>query len=344
MAAAADHWAGNAAGWENAATEVSQSMRNPGGSPWQGAAADSAQLRAYNDRLRVISIADQLHAAAGHARSGTTEIAAAKRQALSSIQAARTAGFTVGEDLSVSYVQGVGSGITAEIRRSQALEFATQIRTAVSALVTTDQEVARKIASAATGVSALTFPEAPPNEPKPDDPKDPGAKGLSVRNAEDVHKRVDPLPPGRQPHVKVLPNSTAVRALFDELTGNSVPAPPSSYPGESRVLEDGTRISYREGSKSGGSTIDIVYPDGTQAKVHVEEVPKPPNPAPVPVPAPAPAPVVVPTPQPLPASPGPVVEAPPVKPEDVGVIAVIGGIGIAILAGIGKFGKVLASP
>ena len=317
-------------------------MPNPGGTAWHGVAAEAAQQRAYSDRMKVVGVADELHMAAMVARNGAGELTAAKQQVLSIVGDARAAGFAVGDDISVSYAPG--SGALASARMSQAQAFNSQIRTAVTTLAAIDLEVARKINSAANGVSALTFPESPPVGPTPEQPKDPDAQSLSVRNAEDVHKVVDPLPQGRQPHVKVLPNSAAVRGLFEELTGNSVPAPPSSYPGESRVLEDGTRISYRDGSKSGGATIDIVYPDGTSAKVHVEEFPRQPNPAPLPAPAPAPIAVPSPDPLPVPSLPSPAVGAPPVAPEDVSVIGVIGGIGIGILAGIGELGKWVLSP
>jgi hypothetical protein len=293
----------------------------------------------------VIAAADELHAAAGIARNGASELNVAKQQVFSAVSSARAAGFTVGEDLSVSFPPGASS-VASVARLSQAQAFAAEIRMAATLLVTLDQPVATNIVAAATGVSALNFPKSPPPGPRPGGPDDTDAKALSVRDAGDVHKIVDPLPPGRQPFVKTVPNSAIARALFEELTANSTPAPPSSYPGESRILEDGTRISYREGSKSGGPTIDIVYPDQTQTKIHVEELPKAPNPAPVPAPAPAPAPVAVPSldPMPTPDLPNPLSGTPPVPPEDIGVIGVIGGIGIGILAGIGEFGKWVFSP
>jgi hypothetical protein len=277
LTTAADHWISNATIWESAFSEVFYGMPNPGGAPWLGLAADAAQERAYRDRMTIIGVADELHAAALVARSGATQLEFAKRQVLSAVSDARAAGFTVDEDLSVSSPPSGNSAALVGTRLSQAQQFASHIRSAAVTLATLDQEVAGKISAAATGVSMLTLPDAPPSEPTPADPKDPDAKGLLVHDADGVHKIVDPLPSGRQPHVKVLPNPETVRGLFDVLTRDSAPAPPSNYPGESRVLEDGTRISYREGSKSGGPTIDLVYPDQTQVKIHVEDLPKPPT-------------------------------------------------------------------
>jgi hypothetical protein len=92
---------------------------------------------------------------------------------------------------------------------------------------------------------------------------------MGVQNAEDVHDIVDPLPPGEQPHVRQLPTSAEIRALYERLTENGTLATPPTYPGTSQLLEDGTRISIRETSSSGGTTIDIKYPDGSIQKVHL---------------------------------------------------------------------------
>ncbi len=83
------------------------------------------------------------------------------------------------------------------------------------------------------------------------------------------HDIVDPLPPGEQPHVRQLPTSAEIRALYERLTENGTLATPPTYPGTSHLLEDGTRISIRETSSSGGTTIDIKYPDGSIQKVHL---------------------------------------------------------------------------
>lgn len=175
-----------------------------------------------------------------------------------------------------------------------------------SALAATDRDVARRISAASGEIQSLSFgpgqtgpKEAPPNEM------------LGVRNAKDVHDIVDPLPPGKQPHVRELPTSTQIRDLYNRLTENGVPEPPSSYPGQSSLLEDGTRISIREESSSGGTTVDIKFPDGSQMKVHLPEDGEQPQPAPAP---------------------------------ESGLLDNIGGIGIAILGGIGWVGTHLAHP
>ncbi len=213
-------------------------------------------------------------------------------------------GFEVGDDLSVTYVDD-GSPNSAA-RRAQAEGMARDIWQRASALAATDRDVARRISAASGEIQSLSFgpgqggpKEGPPNEM------------LGVRNAKDVHDIVDPLPPGKQPHVRELPTSAQIRDLYNRLTENGVPAPPSSYPGQSSLLEDGTRISIREESSSGGTTVDIKFPDGSQMKVHLPEDGEQPQPAPAP---------------------------------ESGLLDTLGGIGIAILGGIGWVGTHLAHP
>jgi hypothetical protein len=67
-----------------------------------GVAADAAVLRTGSDRVVVVDAADSLHSAALAARSGAGEIEGARQLALEAVEDARTAGFTVGEDLSAT--------------------------------------------------------------------------------------------------------------------------------------------------------------------------------------------------------------------------------------------------
>ena len=116
----------------------------------------------------------------------------------------------------------------------------------------------------------------------PSEPTD----AFSVNDAGDVHRIVDLLPPGRHPGVKTLPNARAIEALYGHLTENSLPGPASTYPGQWRVLSDGTKIGLRQTSKFGGPTVEIWYPDGMKSDVHLSERPKGSQPSPVPALAP----------------------------------------------------------
>ena len=83
---------------------------------------------------------------------------------------------------------------------------------------------------------------------------------------DEVHK----LPPGKSKNVYTVKNDQEARDLFDRLAAGGREVDPKGYPG--RVVErpDGTVVRIRDSSKSGGTTIDIKYPDGRTEKVHVE--------------------------------------------------------------------------
>lgn len=212
---AASHWTRTATRWEDTFDRLSQSLINPGGSPWLGEAADAAQQRTYNDRLIVIGAADQLHNASTIARTGAEQIRSAKQAALAAVQRAEEAGFTVGEDFSVTSSE-TGSPAFVASRQAQAQGLATSIRVRVGELIAVDQQVAGKIVAATEGLKGVGFTESDATatigkkpsiqlvdnhttaedgetQPEPEPPVPP-ARGLPP---EGVHPPVDgPLTPG----------------------------------------------------------------------------------------------------------------------------------------------------
>ena len=164
LTAAADHWTKTATVWEDRFTRYATHVNNPGGTPWEGAAADAAQQRAHSDRMTVIGLADQLHDASAIARSGAVEIAEACRLVLRSADAAERAGFTVGEDFSV-IDRHVYNMRAAAARQAQAAGFAADLRATVADLVAVDARVASQITTATTGLGNDPFAE--PGSPPP---------------------------------------------------------------------------------------------------------------------------------------------------------------------------------
>ncbi|WP_434966283.1 WXG100 family type VII secretion target [Janibacter indicus] len=82
---------------------------------------------------------------------------------------------------------------------------------------------------------------------------------------DEIHK----LPKGKNNNVYEVESEEEMQDLFKRLTrgGDKVDQP--NYPGHVVKRSDGTIIRMRSSSKSGGSTIDIQYPDGTIEKVHL---------------------------------------------------------------------------
>ncbi|MUL76460.1 WXG100 family type VII secretion target [Mycolicibacterium sp. CBMA 226] len=167
LESAATSWSATAEEWESHFTSIQQGTLHPGGTAWEGPAADAAQEQAWSDLVRVRGLADGLHSASRFARNGADDIAWAKRRAVTAIDEAEQAGFTVGESLSVtdrSMSSAVGDG---QDRQTQAKEFAHDIQTKAQALAAMDKSVASQITTALAPLHALDFPEhgKPEHEP-----------------------------------------------------------------------------------------------------------------------------------------------------------------------------------
>jgi uncharacterized protein YukE len=93
LTTAAQSWDDTATRWQNGFADVVQHSYTPGGSAWEGVAATAAQERALADRTKVNTVAERLRTLAADARTGATEISAARRQVLSAVNAARCASF-----------------------------------------------------------------------------------------------------------------------------------------------------------------------------------------------------------------------------------------------------------
>jgi hypothetical protein len=383
---AAAQWTTTATVWEDAFTDVATQINHPGGTPWQGVTAQTAQYRAYTDRLLVVGLADQLHDAARIARTGATQIDEARRLVLRTVDSAQSAGFTVGQDFSVTDPRLYDAG-TAAIRQAQAEAFATDLRARVGALVATDSGVAGQLTATTAGLGSATFLESgdattvqlvdykkeppPPVDPDKDHPgaDQPWKNQPSPRTVDEVKDALRQLRPGRNRPIRELDTPEEIQDFYDWLTGNSAGHAPSSAPFPRERLDDGTIISLRPDSESGGETIGVTLPDGKEGpKVHLPLTPPiisgppqlpplvdhPPFAPPLPMPPgpgntgvtpiPSQGPTIMPG-VPLPATPAPGTSAPAPGPAllpqighglaDAGGKIVVGGlIGVAILGGL----------
>lgn len=99
---AATDWTSAAQRWEQTFTDVHRGTLAPGGAAWEGSSADAAQQRTFSDLVKVRGMSDALSDAATIARRGADQLDYLKRKAVEAINEAHEAGFTVGEDLSVT--------------------------------------------------------------------------------------------------------------------------------------------------------------------------------------------------------------------------------------------------
>jgi hypothetical protein len=128
---------------------------------WRGEAAEALRTDAHADMLTTSAVVDQLQAAASVARSGASELDAARAQMRYAVEDARTAGFEVGEDLSVTDRMAGGSVAQRVARQAAAQAFAGNIGERAAQLVSVDAQVAGSVTAAVAGVGS-TFPQTPP--------------------------------------------------------------------------------------------------------------------------------------------------------------------------------------
>lgn len=191
---ATQRWTSTATVWENAVQTMYRSAQTPGGTSWQGKAADSAVARALSDRSKVLRVVDTLIHAANVARMGSSEIAGARQRAMNAVARAHAAGFTVADDLTVSDTRETyQSRAEYTARMSQARSLAHGIWTSAAGLSATDKSVAGRLSPMSAGLHGLTFRQGP----LPQLPPFP----------------LDPVPPPKVPEDEYIPKTWGACAL-----------------------------------------------------------------------------------------------------------------------------------
>lgn len=151
---AASYWSQTADQWE----DVFLTVRNQSHSmTWLGAGGEGLRQRTGADLSTVSTKADQLRQAAGVARSGASDISAAKQRVLFAIEDAQNAGFDVGEDLSVSYPDHGGTAAEQAARQAQAEQMASEIWSRAGQLQGADTKVAGQISTATADLGNVNF-------------------------------------------------------------------------------------------------------------------------------------------------------------------------------------------
>ncbi len=252
---------------------------------WQGHAADKLRVATYADMMTTSAVADQLHEAAKVARGGASDLYAARSRVRYIVEDARTAGFFVAEDLSVTDRSTDGSAAQRATRQAQAQTFAGDIRQRAAQLVGVDQQVAAKITSATADIR-----DAFPQTHTSDTPRkhnrvqavdnhtwkqDPTPAPNPGRTASEVREAIKGLPRGSRPNYLEVRSPDDIRKFWDWATENAPPYNPSKpYRGGNgimRQLPDGTIVGLGP-SDGHGPTIDFRFPDGEPVKLHINPV------------------------------------------------------------------------
>ncbi|MDT5051297.1 MAG: hypothetical protein QOD88_3696 [Mycobacterium sp.] len=221
---------------------------------WRGEAAEALRTATHTDMKTTSAVVDQLQAAASVARSGASDLDAARSRVRYAVEDVHTAGFEVGEDLSVADRMTGGSAAQRAARQAAAEAFAGDIRQRAAQLVGLDAQVAGKITAAVAGIGN-TFPQIPapvapptgnrvraidnhtfkqdPPSPLPVDPKDMTADEaraewakvnaeINAWNARCGVENVGPLPPAQYSACvasrgPLLERQAAIRARLGQL-------------------------------------------------------------------------------------------------------------------------------
>jgi hypothetical protein len=251
---------------------------------WSGEAADALRTDTHADMMTTSAVVDQLQEAADVARSGASDLEAARSQMLDAVEDARSAGFEVGENLSVTDRMAGGSAAQQAARQAAAQAFAGSIGGRAAQLVSLDAQVASRVTAAVAGVGS-TFPQTPPtngqiravdNRPfkQAPTPPPPSPKGPSVADMREV---LEKLPKGTKPYIKEVRTPEDLQNLKRWMTEHGTDMQ-SRYPepdmGHWKRLPDGSEVGERYSADSTGRNaleIDLKNPDGTTQhwKIHI---------------------------------------------------------------------------
>lgn len=252
---------------------------------WDGEAADALRTDTHADLMTTSGVVDQLQAAAAVARSGASEVDAARSRLRYAVEDARSAGYEVGEDLSVTDRMTGGSTVQRVARQAGAEAHAGNIGGGAAQLVSVDAQVAGKITAAVAGVGD-TFPPSAPNNGQvhavdnrtfrqgPGKPPPPPPKGPS---AADMRKVIERLPKGSREayrEVKSLEDLERLTQWMNEHGADMDSRYPVPEMGSWKRLPDGSEIGERNSADSTGRKaldIELKKPDGTTEhwKVHI---------------------------------------------------------------------------
>ncbi|WAC90195.1 hypothetical protein [Mycobacterium sp. Aquia_213] len=210
-----DHLTEAAAHWDSVSERsygVAQRVwRDSMSVDWSGEAAEKLRSATHADLQTTSAAVDQLQAAARVARSGASDLYAARSRVRYAVEDARAAGFEVGEDLSVTDRMTGGSAAQRTARQAQAQAFAADIRQRAAQLVGLDQQVAGKITAAVAGIRD-TFPQNPSFGSPPKD---------NHVHAVDNHWKQDPPPPGPYDPNPRYPGRNGLGQYSDGNTGSA---------------------------------------------------------------------------------------------------------------------------
>ncbi|MGV0738069.1 hypothetical protein ABQF35_15115 [Mycobacterium syngnathidarum] len=156
----ADAYGAAAAKLETATDAHVQQLSMPGGTEWDGAAADAAQAASYADRKTVYEAADLMREMQKAVNKGAGDISLARHLALDAINDAEADDFRVGDDLTVADLRRYTSQQASlyETRKTTAEQHHNYIAMRARALTSEDAQLGVKLEAAASALHDMIPP------------------------------------------------------------------------------------------------------------------------------------------------------------------------------------------
>jgi hypothetical protein len=282
---AASEWTRSANQWEDYFDTLHRRTVSPGGTVWEGRAAEVAQHRTYADLVKIRGAADNLRNAAAVASRGADELLHARFNVLNAVAAAEKAGLVVGENLSVTVALTNGSALEQSRQLASARQRADEIAARVIELSAVDKRIADTITTATAPLAEVQFTESPvqlvdnrtfkegPPIPVPGTPDDPAGRTRGPSGAE-IRSVIMKLPEGKKPWIREIRAPQDLENLWRWMRQDGVELPnPFRNPtdGSAVSLPDGTWIGKRfEAKSTGDPALNVKIPgERGHLKVHI---------------------------------------------------------------------------
>ncbi|MGV0813722.1 hypothetical protein ABQF34_17305 [Mycolicibacterium boenickei] len=298
LSAAAEVYGSAASRIENASDAHLRQLSAPGGTDWDGDAADTAQQAAYSDRGVAYAAADLIRKMQKIANVGAGNIRQARDIALDAITEAERDDFRVDDDLSVTDTRRyTAQQMSAyEMRKAAAEAHHSYIAMRVRNLVSEDTKVGAELSAGAAELEGMIPADWNRRHPSIETVSDGEAQPYDndgetadddALSGEQIAERLRELRRGINRGIREIDTEDEIFDLYEELAkgGTQIPVPDNYY--DRRVLPDGTIIGIRE-SNDHGPTLDVKYPPGVSGpdKVHLPPPVLPPATPPTPGEAP----------------------------------------------------------
>ncbi|WP_245849365.1 hypothetical protein [Mycobacterium palustre] len=222
---AADHWESVGARSYDVAHRV---WRDALSADWHGESAEALRTATHADMLTTSAVVDKLQAAAKVARSGASDLYAARSRVRYAVQDANAAGFDVDEEMSVIDRSTGGSAAERAARQAQAQALAADIRQRAAQLVALDQQVAGKVTAAVAGIGEAfrNTPSTPSTISQP-----PQSKIRAVDNHTFKQDPASPKPPSDPTGMTPDQARSAYERLKTEIRDHNSWLPPTNDAG-----------------------------------------------------------------------------------------------------------------